>query len=71
MSDGWQVWLDWHRTICPDNATEIKAIEADRGRYMGYVRVVGRRQTRVKLEEPIVSVTTQYAKKPLMRGEAE
>jgi SAM-dependent methyltransferase len=70
MPDGWQAWLAWHLAICPDNAAEIKAIEADRGRYMGYVRVVGRRQSRVKLEEPIVSVHSQYTKKPLLRGEA-
>ena len=34
---------DWHRAIAPDNAAEIAALEADRGRYLGYVRVVGRR----------------------------
>ena len=31
MPDGWKVWLDWHRAVAPDNATEIKAIEADGG----------------------------------------
>ena len=46
MADGWQRWLDWHRAIAPDNAAEIKALEADRGRYLGYVRVVGRRRRR-------------------------
>ena len=51
MTDGWQVWLDWHHAVAPDNAVEIKAIEADRGRYLGYVRVVGRRQGAAKLEE--------------------
>ena len=30
MPDGWQRWLDWHRAICPDNAAEIAALEADR-----------------------------------------
>ena len=43
MPDGWQRWLDWHRAIAPDNADEIAALEADRGSYLGYVRVVGRR----------------------------
>lgn len=43
MSQGWQVWLDWQRVICPDNATEINALEADAGRYLGYVRIVGSR----------------------------
>ena len=41
MPDGWQWWLDWHRAIAPDNLAEIQALEADRGRYLGYVRVVG------------------------------
>src|SRR5690349_9327995 len=31
LADGWQLWLDWHRVVAPDNATEIKALEADRG----------------------------------------
>src|SRR6185436_4784419 len=38
MADGWQRWLEWHRVIAPEKETEIKAIEADRGRYVGYVR---------------------------------
>ena len=68
MTDGWQAWLDWHRTICPDNQTEIKAVEADRGRYLGYVRLVGRRRIGAKLEEPIVSLPAQYTKLPLLRS---
>jgi SAM-dependent methyltransferase len=69
MPDGWQVWLDWHTTICPDNRTEIKALDADRGRYLGYVRMVGRRQVQAKLEDPVVSIPAQYTKKPLLRGD--
>ena len=69
MPDGWQVWLDWHTTICPDNRAEIKALEADRGRYLGYVRMVGRRQVQAKLEDPVVSIPAQYTKKPLLRGD--
>ena len=68
MPDGWQVWLDWHRTAFPDNATEIQALEADRGSYLGYVRLVGRRGP-AKLEDPVVSIPPQYTKKPLLRGE--
>src|SRR6266542_1307595 len=49
MADGWQRWLDWHRVIAPDNAAEIKALEADRCAYIGYVRLVGRRQGQTKL----------------------
>ena len=69
MIDGWQRWLDWHHTVAPDNATEIKALEADRGSYLGYIRVVGRRRAGVTLEEPIVSVPAQYTKKPLLRAD--
>jgi ubiquinone/menaquinone biosynthesis C-methylase UbiE len=74
MPDGWQVWLDWHRAVAPDNAVEIKAIEADRGSFLGYVRVVGRRQGAVKLEEycwpdTLRSLPAQYTKKPLLRTE--
>ncbi|MCI0642945.1 MAG: methyltransferase domain-containing protein [Gemmataceae bacterium] len=67
MPDGWQRWLDWHRLIAPDNATEIKALEADRGAYFGYVRVVARRKLGVTLAEQIVSVPEQYTKQPLLR----
>jgi SAM-dependent methyltransferase len=67
MPEGWQLWLDWHKTGFPDNTVEIKALEADAGRRLGYVRVVGRRRGQVKLDDPIVSVPTQYAKKPLLR----
>ena len=72
MPDGWQVWLDWHKAVAPDNATEITALEADAGRYLGYVRLVGRRRDDVKLEEycwpdPLRSLPTEYTKKPLLR----
>ena len=70
MPDGWQLWLDWHRAVAPDNETEINALEEDRGRYLGYVRLVGRRHGPAKLADHIVSVPTQYTKKPLLRSEA-
>ncbi len=69
MPDGWQHWLDWHRAIAPDNETEIAALAADRGDYLGYVRVVGRRREAAILDDPIVSLPAQYTKKPLLRGE--
>jgi SAM-dependent methyltransferase len=69
LPEGWQVWLDWHRVVAPDNAAEIKALEADRGTYLGYVRLVGRRRAEAKLDEPIVFVPTAYTKKPLLRSE--
>jgi SAM-dependent methyltransferase len=71
MPDGWQVWLDWHRAVCPENHTEIRALEADRGDYLGYVRLVGRRRADVLLNDPIVTVATQYQKHPLLRSPAE
>lgn len=67
MPDGWQAWLEWQRTIWPENHAEIKAVEADRGRHLGYVRVVGSRRAEAQLEEPIVSIPPQYIKKPLLR----
>ena len=69
MPDGWRRWLDWHHRVAPDNATEIKTIEADRGRYLGYVRVVGRRDGHVILDDPIESLPADYHKKPLLRGD--
>ncbi len=71
MPDGWQVWLDWHTTAFPENHAEINALEADRGRSLGFVRLVGRRRGDVKLEVPAVSVLTQYTSKPLLRGDTK
>lgn len=68
MRDGWQVWLDWQRAACPDNRTEIEAVEADRGHYLGYVRVLGRRRTDAGPDEPIISVPVEYSRKPLLRS---
>ena len=55
--------------IAPDNEAEIKALEADRGRYLGYVRLVGRRNGQTKLADHIASLPAQYTKKPLLRRE--
>ena len=54
----------------PDNAVEIQALEADRGSYLGYLRLVGRRRAEARLDEPIVSIPSEYAKKPLLRSSA-
>lgn len=67
MPDGWRHWLDWHQTAFPDNEPEIKALQADAGRYLGYTRVIGRRRADVNLEEPIVSIPMPYTKTPLLR----
>ena len=68
MPDGWKLWLDWHRLVAPDNAVEIKALEADRGSYLGYVRLVARRQGGTILADHIESVPAQYTKTPLLRS---
>src|SRR5262249_7060575 len=68
LADGLQFWLAWHRAVAPDNATEIAAVEADRGSYLGYVRIVGSRRADAQLEDPIVSMPERYTKKPLLRG---
>lgn len=68
LVDGWRLWLDWLRLVGPENATEIKALEADAGSHLGYVRVVGRRRPDAPLFEPVVSLPAQYVKKPLLRG---
>ena len=76
MPDGWKFWLDWQRAVAPDNAVEIAAIEADRGRNMTYVRMVGRRRAGVKLEEYCWPCTlrsipvTPFESKPLLRDSA-
>lgn len=67
LSGGWRYWLDWMRQIAPDNATEIGALEADAGRHLGYVRVIGRRRAGTTLPDPILSIPAQYTPKPLMR----
>jgi cyclopropane fatty-acyl-phospholipid synthase-like methyltransferase len=67
LADGWKLWRDWQTVVAPDNTLEITAVEADRGQYLGYVRVVGHRRAEARLDEPIVSVPTKYVKKPLLR----
>jgi len=69
MPHGWRLWLDWHNVIAPDNKSEIKALEGDRGSYLGYVRLVGRRNGQTKLADHIVSVPAKYTKRPLLRRE--
>jgi hypothetical protein len=64
-----QSGLDWHTVIAPDNKVEIEALEADRGGYLGYVRLVGRRQGSAKLADHIESLPMQYTKKTLLRND--
>ena len=67
MPEGWQLWLQWQRVIAPENLVEIQAVESDRGRYLGYVRAVGRRRPDVKLDDLITSIPTTYVPHPLLR----
>ena len=46
----------------------LRALEADAGGHLGYVRVVGRRRAEAQLPEPIVSVPAQYVRKVLLRS---
>lgn len=69
LPDGWRYWLDWLRSTAPDNTPEIAAVEADRGRWLGYVRLVGRRRANALLSEPITTVPTEYVRAPLLRGD--
>jgi SAM-dependent methyltransferase len=68
LPDGWRFWLDWLKVIAPDNVTEIRALEADAGRHLGYVRIVGRRRAEVQLFDPFMPVPAQYTRKPLLRS---
>lgn len=65
MPDGWRIWLDWHKVIAPENRIEIKAIQTDRGRNIGYLRIVGRRNPNAKLADQVDVIQTQYTRKPV------
>lgn len=67
LPDGWRFWLDWLKIIAPENVTEIRALEADAGSHLGYVRAVGRRRAEAQLFDPLMSLPTRYEKKPLLR----
>jgi hypothetical protein len=67
LADGWKFWRDWLRLIAPANTTELQMLEADAGRNIGYVRVVGRRRADAPLYDPVVTISPEYTKQPLMR----
>jgi len=67
MPDAWQLWLEWQRAVAPENLAEIGALERDRGTNLTYVRAVARRRDGITIEEPITSVSTAYARHPLLR----
>jgi len=72
MADGWRAWLDWQQAAWPDNRVEIEMLEADRGEYFGYIRMVGRRRADAKLvdycwPDTMRSFPVEYKKKPSLR----
>jgi cyclopropane fatty-acyl-phospholipid synthase-like methyltransferase len=77
LPDGWRLWLEWQRAIAPANTTEIEAVAADGGRYLGYVRLVGRRRAEARLDETCwpdtlrCLIPPQYTRKPLLRGQEQ
>ena len=48
LPDGWRHWLQFERAKlaahCNRHTDEVPALEADQGRYLGFVRLVARRQ---------------------------
>ena len=64
-SGGW-TGTGWSR---PTTHAEIQALEADRGRYLGYVRSVGRRRPDAPVPELIASVPVEYKKTPILAEE--
>jgi SAM-dependent methyltransferase len=68
MLEGWQLWLQWQKTIAPENLAEIRAVESDAGQHLGYVRAVARRKQNAQLDEVTQSVPTKYAAQPVFRS---
>ncbi|WP_165074167.1 SAM-dependent methyltransferase [Paludisphaera rhizosphaerae] len=67
LEGGWRYWRAWVEAVAPDNAVELAALGADRGRTLGYFRTVGRRRADALLTEPITSVAMPYIEKPMLR----
>jgi SAM-dependent methyltransferase len=68
LPEGWRFWLDWLKLVAPSNEKEVRALEADAGRYFGYVRAVGRRRGEARLFDPLMSLPVEYAQQPLLRS---
>ena len=66
LTDGWMFWRAWLKIIAPDNTTELAALEADAGNYLGYTRTVGRR-TEAPLVDMNLSMPIQYEEHPFLR----
>jgi hypothetical protein len=68
MPDGWKLWLEWLKNIAPENQLEIQSLEADGGRHLTYNRAVCRRRQHARLDEPLLSIPTNYSRRPLLRS---
>jgi SAM-dependent methyltransferase len=75
MPDGWQLWVEW--AAATDAASWYRdTLKADRGRYLGYVGLVGRRVPGVQLAEhawpsTLSSWESRYVPCTLLRLEAD
>jgi hypothetical protein len=59
------LWLTEWLTTALDLRPGMRVLD------IGYVRLVGRRHSQARLADHIVSVPTEYTKKPLLRSQAE
>jgi len=76
MPDAWQVWLDWHKQVAPDNLVEIEAIKSDAGRNMTYSRVIATRNPSAELSpycwpDPLKTMTGMWKICKLEQTEAQ
>lgn len=65
LEDGWKFWNDWHLVVAPDNKAELDSLNEDKGKYLGYVRLVARRKQGVQIEAPPLSLPTEYTRKEI------
>jgi len=70
LPQGWRFWYDWLKVVAPTNVVELNALETDAGRYLGYVRALARRRN-APIAEPILSMPTEYQKRPVIRVAAD
>jgi hypothetical protein len=68
MPEGWRFWLQWQDVVAPDNLVELRAVEDDAGKYLGYVRTVARRRQDAKLDEIIQSGPSKYIAQSVFRS---
>jgi SAM-dependent methyltransferase len=67
LPDGWRFWRDWLSLVAPGNTTEIQMLDTDAGRHIGYVRAVARRRSDAVLFDPVMTLSPEYTRQPLLR----